>query len=64
MFHLTHVFNRIFDSSENADYDHTILNVALGAAYIVLVIDEKDVIKDFSFKDFTDIVCELLPLMI
>lgn len=64
MFHLSHVFNRIFDSSENADCDHTILNVALGATYIVLVTDEKAVIKDFSFKSFTDIVCELLSLVI
>ncbi|TRZ12612.1 hypothetical protein HGM15179_014501 [Zosterops borbonicus] len=47
----------IFDYSENAYYDHAILNVALGATCFVLVIDEKTVIKDFSFKNFTAIVC-------
>lgn len=30
-----------FDYSENADYNHTILNVALGATYFILIIDEK-----------------------
>lgn len=64
VFHLSCVFNSIFDYSENAYYYHAILNVALGATSFVLVIDEKTVIKHFSFKNFTAIVCELLSLII
>lgn len=57
-------FYRTFDYSENADYDHTILNVTLEVTYFVLGIDKKAVIKNFSLKNFTAIVCELLSLMV